>query len=186
VLKPGPIFEAVESIWPERDAVRRKVILLSARGARFDQQAARRLAAVEELLLICGRYEGVDERVSLHLADEELSIGDYVLSGGELAAAVVIDSVSRLLAGVLGNEASSVSESFEPGGAEPGILEAPHFTRPADFRGWRVPEALLSGDHAAVREWRRRAAIEKTRAWRPDLLERHQNEQRAVDKDRKE
>ena len=173
VLKPGPIFEAVETIWPERDPEQQKVILLSAQGGLFNQQAARRLAQARELLLICGRYEGVDERVSLHLADEELSIGDYVLSGGELAAAVVIDSVARLLGGVLGNEASSVHESFADLGGGPAILDCPHYTRPADFRGWRVPEALMGGDHTAVQEWRRRAAVEKTRGVRPELLERH-------------
>lgn len=172
VLKPGPIFEAVETIWPERDPGRQKVILLSAQGELFNQSAARRLKDAGELLLICGRYEGVDERVSEHLADEELSIGDYVLSGGELAAAVVIDSVARLLPGVLGNEASSVFESFGGASEGPGILDSPHYTRPADFRGWQVPEALVGGDHAAVQEWRRRAALEKTRRRRPELLER--------------
>ncbi len=171
VLKPGPIFEAVETIWPERERGRQKVILLSAQGARFDQPAARRLSQAEELLLVCGRYEGVDERVSLYLADEELSIGDYVLSGGELAAAVVIDAVARLLPGVLGNEASSVFESFGEGAGEAGLLDCPHYTRPAEFRGWRAPEELLRGDHAAVRQWRRRAAVEKTRRVRPDLLD---------------
>jgi tRNA (guanine37-N1)-methyltransferase len=173
VLKPGPIFEAVETIWPERDSGRQQVILLSAQGRRFDQRAARRLAGAAELLLICGRYEGVDERVSHHLADQELSIGDYVLSGGELAAAVVLDSVARLLAGVLGNQASQVFESFGDGGEGPGILDCPQYTRPADFRGWRAPEVLLGGDQSAVEEWRRRAAVEKTRGVRPDLMERH-------------
>jgi tRNA (guanine37-N1)-methyltransferase len=173
VLKPGPIFEAVETIWPERNPERQKVILLSAQGVRFSQPAASRLARLAEILLICGRYEGVDERVSQYLADQELSIGDYVLSGGELAAAVVIDTVARLLPGVLGNEASGVFESFGSGGVEQGILDCPHYTRPADFRGWRAPEALLAGDQAAVEEWRRRAAQEKTRRVRPELMERH-------------
>ncbi len=172
VLKPGPIFEAVETIWPERNSGRQKVVLLSAQGELFNQRAARRLKDAGELLLICGRYEGVDERVSEHLADEELSIGDYVLSGGELAAVVVIDSVARLLPGVLGNEASSVFESFGDRGECPGMLDSPHYTRPANFRGWQVPEALVGGDHAAVQEWRRRAALEKTRRRRPELLER--------------
>lgn len=173
LLKPGPIFEAVETIWPERDPDRQRVILLSAQGELFDQQVARRLSTVEELLLICGRYEGVDERVSRHLADQELSVGDYVLSGGELAAAVVVDAVARLLPGVLGNQESSRRESFEVSGKASGILDCPHYTRPADFRGWLAPEVLLSGDHAAVEQWRRRAAAEKTRCVRPDLLERH-------------
>jgi tRNA (guanine37-N1)-methyltransferase len=124
-------------------------------------------------LLICGRYEGVDERVSQYLADEEISIGDYVLSGGELAAAVVVDAVARLLPGVLGNEDSALNESFsgeEDGGAA--ILDCPHYTRPADFRGWSVPEVLLGGNHAEIRRWRREAAVEKTRRNRPDLLAR--------------
>jgi tRNA (guanine37-N1)-methyltransferase len=173
VLKPEPVFEAVESILPGRDRSRQRVALMSAQGPLWTQGAARRLSGFDEVLLICGRYEGVDERVSLHLADEELSIGDYVLSGGELAAAVVIDSVARLLGGVLGNEASSVHESFADLGGGPAILDCPHYTRPADFRGWRVPEALMGGDHTAVQEWRRRAAVEKTRGVRPELLERH-------------
>ena len=165
VLKPEPLFEAVESIWPRRGAGQ-KVILLSASGRRFDQQVARELAGLEEILLLCGRYEGVDERVAEHLADDELSIGDFVLSGGELAAAVVVDAVARLVPGVLGNEASAVEESF---GAE-GLLDCPHWTRPAEFRGWPVPEVLLGGNHAEIRKWRRQAALAKTRRLRPDLL----------------
>jgi len=164
LLKPEPIFDAVESIWPERTLYQR-VILLSAQGRKFTQQVARELAGYQELLLICGRYEGVDERVAEHLADDELSIGDYVLSGGELAAAVVVDTVARLLPGVLGNEDSSVNESFTGD-----ILDCPQWTRPADFRGWKVPDALLSGHHAEIAKWRRQAAIEKTRRLRPDLL----------------
>lgn len=165
VLKPEPVFEAVEAIWPERGPGQR-VILLSAQGRRFDQRTARELAGLEQILLLCGRYEGVDERVAEHLADDELSIGDYVLSGGELAAAVVVDAVARLLPGVLGNEASAVEESF---GAE-GVLDCPHWTRPAEFRGWPVPEVLLGGNHAEIRKWRRQAALAKTRRLRPDLL----------------
>jgi len=165
VLKPEPIFEAVESIWPERTA-KQKVILLSAQGRKFTQSVARELSSNDELLLICGRYEGVDERVAEHLADEELSIGDYVLSGGELAAAVVVDAVARLLPGVVGNTDSTVNESFE----ESGILDYPHWTRPADFRGWKAPEILLSGDHARIRKWRQNIALEKTARFRPDLL----------------
>jgi tRNA (guanine37-N1)-methyltransferase len=165
VLKPEPIFDAVESIWPARSAGQ-KVILLSAQGRRFTQQVARELALHEELLMICGRYEGVDERVAEHLADEELSIGDYVLSGGELAAAVVVDTVARLLPGVVGNHESTVNESFE----EAGMLDCPQWTRPAEFRGWKAPDVLLGGNHAEIRKWRKRAAMEKTARSRPDLL----------------
>jgi tRNA (guanine37-N1)-methyltransferase len=166
LLKAAPIFEAVEAIWPERSEGS-KVILLSAQGKKFDQAKARELSGLKELLLICGRYEGVDERVAEHLADEELSIGDYVLSGGELAAAVVVDAVARLQAGVLGNETSSVDESF----SEAGVLDWPQYTRPAEFRGWKVPEVLIGGNHEEVRKWRRNAAREKTQRQRPDLLE---------------
>ncbi len=167
LLKPEPIFTAVESIWPEK-SVGRRVILLSAQGSLFDQEAARRLSHAEELLLICGRYEGVDERVSEYLADEELSIGNYVLSGGELAAAVVVDAVARLLPGVLGNEDSSVWESFSP--EREGGLDCPQYTRPAEFRGWKVPEVLTGGNHAEIRKWRAKAALEKTARLRPELL----------------
>ncbi|MFN3323536.1 MAG: tRNA (guanosine(37)-N1)-methyltransferase TrmD [Bryobacteraceae bacterium] len=171
LLKPDPVFRAVKAIWPEREPGQR-AILLSAQGRLFDQRAARRLSKERELLLICGRYEGVDERVAEHLADEEISIGDYVLSGGELAAAVVLDSVARLLPGVLGNEDSAVRESFGGSGEELGILDCPQYTRPAEYRGWRVPDALLGGNHAEIRQWRRKAALEKTARQRPDLLER--------------
>lgn len=169
LLKPEPVFSAVESIWPERTA-RRKVVLLSAQGRLFDQAAARAFRNdADELLLICGRYEGVDERIAEHLADDEISIGNYVLSGGELAAAVVIDTVARLLPGVLGNEASTVWESFSEGHG-PELLDCPQYTRPAEFRGWRVPDTLLSGNHEQIRNWRRRAAEEKTAKMRPDLM----------------
>src|SRR3954464_11732555 len=169
LLKPEPLFEAVESIWPGRSKgdEGRRVVLLSAQGRRFDQAAAERLSGVAELLLICGRYEGVDERVAAHLADEELSIGDYVLSGGELAAAVVVDVIARRIPGVLGNEDSAVMESFSQGDR---ILDCPQYTRPADFRGLRVPEVLLGGNHEQIRRWRRQAALEKTVRLRPDLL----------------
>ncbi len=163
LLKPQPLFEAVEAIWPERTP-KQKVILLSAQGRKFTQQVAREYLEYDELLFVCGRYEGVDERVAEHLADDEISIGDYVLSGGELAAAVVIDSVARLLPGVLGNSDSAVNESFEDG-----ILDCPQWTRPAEFRGWKVPDVLLGGNHAEIRKWRRQAALEKTRRLRPDL-----------------
>ena len=165
LLKSAPIFEAVESIWPQRQPDQR-LVLLSAQGRRFTQDTARRLSAYAELFLICGRYEGVDERVAEHLADEELSIGDFVLSGGELGAAMVLDCVARLLPGVLGNQDSALRESF----SEPGLLDCPQFTRPADFRGWKVPEVLLSGNHEEIRNWRRQAARDKTARNRPDLL----------------
>jgi tRNA (guanine37-N1)-methyltransferase len=169
LLKAGPIFEAVEAVWPgytKGSSEGSKVILLSAQGKKFDQAKAREFSELKELLLICGRYEGVDERVAEHLADEELSIGDYVLSGGELAAAVVVDAVARLQAGVLGNETSSVDESF----GEEGLLDWPQYTRPAEFRGWKVPEVLIGGNHEEIRKWRKSAAREKTRRQRPDLV----------------
>ncbi|HEY1182704.1 MAG TPA: tRNA (guanosine(37)-N1)-methyltransferase TrmD [Bryobacteraceae bacterium] len=169
VLKPEPIFLAVESIWPERTAGQ-KVILLSAQGGLFDQAAANRLSKEAELLLICGRYEGVDERVATYLADEELSIGNYVLSGGELAAAVVIDATARLLPGVLGNETSAAFESFQETGHGEGLLDCPHWTRPADFRGWKAPEVLLNGNHEEIRRFRKESAIEKTARLRRDLM----------------
>ncbi len=166
LLKPQPLFEAVEAIWPERSK-RDRTVLMSAQGPVFDQASARRLGEYERVLLICGRYEGVDERVAENLADEEVSIGDFVLSGGELAAAVVVDCVARLLPGVLGNTNSAVHESF----SEEGMLDCPQYTRPADFRGWKVPEVLLSGNHEAIRKWRLQAALEKTAKNRPDLLQ---------------
>jgi len=173
VLKPEPIFAAVEALWgtAARGEPGRRLILLSAQGRLLNQQRAAQLAGCERVLLICGRYEGVDERVAEHLADEELSIGDYVLSGGELAAAVVVDCVSRLLPGALGHELSAVRESFgAPGSGGIGILDCPHYTRPADFRGLQVPEILLSGHHEQVRRWRRSKALEKTVRHRPELL----------------
>src|SRR6202453_3164511 len=166
LLKPAPIFDAVESIWPERKPNQR-IILLSAQGQRFTQGTARRLSHYDELLLICGRYEGVDERVAEHLADEELSIRDFVLSGGELGAALVLDSVGRLLPRGLGHEASALQESF----SEPGLLDCPQYTRPAEFRGWKVPDVLLSGNHEEIRNWRRQAARDKTARMRRDLLQ---------------
>ncbi len=172
LLKPEPLFAAVETVFAERATGQRdparRVVLLSAQGRKFDQAAARRLGEASELLLICGRYEGVDERVAEHLADEELTIGDYVLSGGELAAAVVIDAIARLIPGVLGNADSAVRESFA---ADAGVLDCPQYTRPAEFRGWRVPEVLLSGNHDQIRRWREQAALEKTARLRPDLTE---------------
>jgi tRNA (guanine37-N1)-methyltransferase len=176
LLKAKPIFEAVESIWPDREPSKR-VVLLSAQGRTFDQPMARDFAGREELLLICGRYEGVDERVADHLADEEVSIGDYVLSGGELAAAVVIDAVARLKEGVLGNRQSAIAESF----SEEGLLDCPQYTRPAEFRGWKAPEVLLGGNHEEVRKWRSQAAQAKTMRLRPDLWKRNSYAKRSAD-----
>jgi tRNA (guanine37-N1)-methyltransferase len=164
VLKPEPLFAAVESLG---EGARRR-ILLSPAGRRLDQALAGELAAESWLVLICGRYEGVDERVVEGLPAEELSIGDYVLSGGEVPALVVLEAVTRLVPGVIGREESHERDSF----GEQGLLDHPHYTRPAEFRGMRVPETLLSGDHAAIERWRREAAVEKTRRNRPDLLER--------------
>jgi tRNA (guanine37-N1)-methyltransferase len=171
VLKPKPLFDAVETIFPPPRRPEQKVLLLSAQGRMFDQAMANALSRESELLLICGRYEGVDERVAEHLADDEISIGNYVLSGGELAAAVVIDSVARLLPGVLGNETSAAFDSFQESGHGEGLLDCPHWTRPADFRGWKAPDVLLNGNHEEIRKFRERAAREKTARLRPDLLE---------------
>ena len=169
VLQVEPILLALEAIGSKQPEAKRRTVLLSAQGAMFDQRAAERLAKFEEVVLICGRYEGVDERVSEHLADEELSVGSFVLSGGEWAAGMVVDSVSRLLPGVLGNEASSRRESFS---TEDGLLDYPHYTRPAEFRGWKAPDVLLSGNHEEIRRWRRRSALAKTLKNRPELLDR--------------
>lgn len=161
VLRPEPIFAAVEAVGID-DAL---VVLLSARGARLDHAIVQRLAGYEHLVLVCGRYEGVDERVAQHLAHEEISIGDFVLAGGELAALVVVEAVSRLVPGVLGNATSLDSESHARG-----LLEHPHYTRPAKFRGWRVPDVLLSGDHGAIEHWRELESRRTTARRRPDLL----------------
>jgi tRNA (guanine37-N1)-methyltransferase len=188
VLKPEPLFECLESMGlaarEDRLAggVKQSVVLLSAQGQRFSQRIATELAALERIVLVCGRYEGVDERVADFLADREISIGDYVLSGGEMAAAVIVEAIMRLLPGALGNEASAQQESFtvdskakDAGGADStcgsnGLLDYPHYTRPAEFRGIAVPEALMSGNHEEIRRWRRRRALEKTFRNRPDLL----------------
>lgn len=168
LLKCEPIFKAVEEILPgrERGDLGRKVVLLSAQGRKFDQAIARSYASAKELLLICGRYEGVDERVTEYLADDEISIGDFVLSGGELPAAIVVDAIARLQEGVLGNSESKINESF----SEPRLLDCPQYTRPEMFREWRAPEVLLGGNHAQIAKWRREAALEKTARLRPDLL----------------
>ncbi len=165
VLKPEPIFEAVESIKREPNTV--PIILLTPQGRLFSQQVAQELSQYSHLILICGHYEGVDERVREHLATDEISIGDYVLSGGELAAMVVIDAVFRLLPGVLGSEASPLDDSHVAG-----LLEYPQYTRPATYRGWSAPEVLLSGNHAQIANWRREQAILRTLEHRPELLDK--------------
>ena len=193
VLKPEPLFACVEWLGvaakAERDVAYESVVLLSASGCRFDQQIAQELSQLQRLILICGRYEGVDERVNEHLADREISVGDFVLSGGEIAAALISDAVTRLIPGALGNEASAQQESFSQSNrlqgsaadgkpvptstcGSGGLLDYPHYTRPGEFRGWQVPEVLSSGNHEEIRRWRRRKALEKTVRNRPDLLER--------------
>ena len=194
VLKPEPLAEALGALGiapkmerSKQSAASAHVILLSAQGRRFQQPIARELAGYERIVLLCGRYEGVDERINELYCDEELSIGDYVLSGGELAAAVVVDAVMRLVPGVLGNEASSEFESFGAADAEidadlegvprsqhgsGGLLDYPHYTRPAEFDGLRVPEVLLNGDHREIRRWRREQQLRKTLRNRPDLIEK--------------
>lgn len=165
VLKPEPIFEAVEAVADEAT----RVILMSPAGRPFDQTAARELAREERLLFICAAYEGVDERVRQELADDELSIGDYILTNGSLAAMVVIDAVTRLLPGALGDEQSALDESFSQG-----LLEYPHYTRPAEYRGWKVPPVLLSGNHAEIEKWRREQAALRTQTRRPDLWKKNE------------
>jgi tRNA (guanine37-N1)-methyltransferase len=161
VMKPDPVFAAAESVRTADS----HLVLLSPRGRLFRQSIAVELSHLSHLILICGHYEGVDERVSLHLVDDELSIGDYILTGGELAAMVVIDAVTRLLPGVLGAHESIQEESHSSG-----LLEYPHYTRPAEYRGWRVPDVLLSGHHGEIQRWRQEQALERTRRQRPDLL----------------
>ncbi len=163
VMKPEPVFAAVESLGD----LPKRVLLLSPAGRRLDQRLVRELAREEWLVMICGRYEGVDERVVEGLPAEEISIGDYVLSGGEVPALVVLEAVTRLVPGVIGSRESHERDSFGP----EGLLDHPHYTRPARFRGMAVPDVLLSGDHAAIERWRRAAARGKTRRNRPDLLE---------------
>ena len=200
VMKPEPLFEAAESLLEGGVAkpapAGTAIVLLSAAGKLFRQDAARKLAQLDQVVLICGRYEGVDERVTEHLATEEISIGDFVLSGGELPAAMILDAVTRLIPGALGNENSAVNESFNEEEATPerarhgaatlttsavplqekgqgvarGILDYPHYTRPQKFREWEVPDVLMSGNHEEIRRWRRKKALEKTLLNRPDLL----------------
>jgi tRNA (guanine37-N1)-methyltransferase len=205
VLKPEPIFDCLDflRVTPRAERIKQhgsetyapqgkeSVVLLSPQGELFNQRIAAEMSHLDRIFLICGRYEGVDERVSEFLADRELSVGDFVLSGGELPAAIVVDAVTRLLPGALGNEASARTESFGAGAVNPhlpvdaagkripdstisagGLLDYPHYTRPSDFRGMGVPEALASGDHQAIRHWRRRKALEKTLRNRPELLDR--------------
>ena len=162
VMMPEPVFAAVEAVDPPRP-----LILLGPGGRRFDQSVAAELAALDGFSLLCGRYEGVDERIRTGLCDDEVSLGDFVLAGGELAALAIMEAVARLRPGVLGNEASPDDESFADG-----LLEYPHYTRPADFRGMEVPEVLRSGDHGRVARWRRAGALVRTLALRPDLIER--------------
>ncbi len=170
VLTPEPIFRAVESLPSEGDAAgRRRIILLCPQGERFTQRKAEELSEASELVFICGHYEGYDERIREQLVTDELSIGDFVLTGGEIAAMAVIDSVVRLLPGVLGNEGSAVQDSFSTG-----LLEHPHYTRPAVFREWAVPDVLLSGHHEHIEQWRRREALRRTWQRRPDLLESYE------------
>jgi tRNA (guanine37-N1)-methyltransferase len=207
VLKPEPLFAAVESLRGAggTESPQTAIVLLSASGKLFRQETARRFAQLDQIILLCGRYEGVDERVAEHLTTDELSIGDFVLSGGELGAALILDAVTRLLPGALGNEDSAVNESFsaaeaaknlapqatnhpslplragesgtilrpleaDSGQASHVLLDFPHYTRPAEFRGWKVPDILLCGNHEEIRRWRLRKALEKTRRNRPDLL----------------
>jgi len=166
VFKPEPIFKAVESV---RKTEQAEVVVLSAAGRKFNQAEALRLSRAEQVILICGRYEGIDERVVEHLATAEISIGDFIVSGGEIVAVVVVDAVTRYVPGVVGKEESILRDSFSDPAAEAQLVEHPHYTRPAEFRGWKVPEVLVSGDHEAVRNWRQEAALRKTKRNRPDL-----------------
>jgi tRNA (guanine37-N1)-methyltransferase len=165
VMKPEPLFEAVESVLG-KELAETRVVLLTPQGRVFTQAIARELAGLRRVALISGRYEGVDERVREHLANDEISIGDYVLTGGELPALVVTDAIVRLMPGALGDEAASAQDSHSEG-----LLEGPHYTRPADYRGWEVPEILRSGDHAKIADWRRQQSLRRTKERRPDLLD---------------
>ncbi len=164
VLMPQPVFDAVDELVKDQNS-KPRVVLLCPQGERYTQKKAEQLAKEEHLILVCGHYEGFDERIREHLVTDEISIGDYVLTGGELGAMVIADSVTRLLPGVLGNETSAVTDSFSTG-----LLEHPHYTRPADFRGMKVPDVLLSGHHENIKKWRHEQSIERTKKRRPDLL----------------
>ena len=165
VMKPEPIFAAVEDLKSQIPNCKPQILLMSPAGRRLDQQMAQQLSQESHLIIICGHYEGVDHRVIEHLIDLEISIGDYVLTNGAVAAVVLVDSIVRLLPGALGHEQSAADDSFSNG-----LLEAPQYTRPADFRGWKIPEVLLSGNHAEIAKWRKEQAIKRTRQNRPDLL----------------
>ncbi len=165
VMKVEPIDKALTSVIGERNGV--LIVLLTPQGEPFNQAIARELSSYSRIVLICGHYEGVDERVRTHLVDREISIGDYILTGGEMSAMVVVDAVARLIPGVLGNDESTSTDSFSDG-----LLEYPHYTRPADYKGWLVPEVLLSGNHREIQDWRRRESIRRTRLKRPDLLKK--------------
>lgn len=171
VLTPGPIFAATEAIQSRHPASPSRTVLLCPQGRQFTQAEAERLSRYRRLILICGHYEGVDERVREHLADEEISIGDYVLTGGEIPAMVLVDCLTRLVPGALGDEHAARNDSFSTG-----LLEYPHYTRPASFRGWRVPDVLLSGDHARIARWREARSQERTERKRPDLAGRRPGE----------
>lgn len=166
-MKPEPVFEAIETVLGSEPAQRPPVILLTPQGRVFNQRVAEELSRHERIALLCGRYEGVDERIREHLVTDEISIGDYVLTGGELPALILIDAVTRLLPGVLGDPTGAQDDSHAMG-----LLEYPQYTRPPDFRGWKVPEVLLSGDHGKVEKWRREQALRRTFERRPDMLDR--------------
>lgn len=168
VMKPEPVFDAAESVMAGEPERKPYVILTTPQGRLLDQALVRELATRDWLMIICGHYEGVDERIREHLVDDEISVGDYVLTGGELPALIILDAVTRLQPNVLGSEESAVDESF----SEDGLLEYPHYTRPAEFRDWKVPDVLLSGHHGEVDKWRRRESLKRTLKRRPDLLDR--------------
>ena len=166
VMKPDPIFRAVESVVNASSALRKRIILMCPGGQPFDQAKARELAGYEQLIFLCGHYEGIDARIREHVVDEAISIGDYVLTGGELPAMVITDAVARMIPGVLGADDSAKHDSFYNG-----LLEYPHYTRPREFNGWEVPEILLSGDHAKIEKWRRKESLRATLQRRPDLMD---------------
>ncbi|RXI98029.1 tRNA (guanosine(37)-N1)-methyltransferase TrmD [Anaerobacillus alkaliphilus] len=176
VLTPQPIFDAIDDLTKDNPSAKRRIILLCPQGERYTQKKAEQLVEYDQLIFICGHYEGYDERIREHLVTDEISIGDYVLTGGELGAMVIIDSVTRLLSGVLGNETSAVTDSFSTG-----LLEYPHYTRPVEFRGLKVPDILLSGHHKNIEEWRHRESIKRTLERRPDLL----NERELTEREKK-